>query len=120
MSTANRFTAGLATAALAVWLAPPVGADLMDSIPGDGVFQVGSDVVPGVYFTNGSGSTFGVWLNGVPTAESMCSWFTYATPDANKENVVQAGTSIGPMYATVPVTVKAFESHNCQPWTRVP
>ena len=50
----------------------------------------------------------------------MCSWFTYSTPDANKANVVQANSSMGPMYANINTTIKAFESRNCQPWTPVP
>ncbi len=110
------FTACMA----AIILAPPAFADPLDPIPGNGVFQVGTDIVPGVYYTGGSASAFGVWINNIPTQDSMCSWFTYSTPDAAKEHVVQANTSIGPMYASIPVTVKAFESQNCQPWTRVP
>lgn len=110
----------LLTCAVAVALAAPAAADPLDPIPGDGVFQVGTDIAPGLYYTGGSGSAFGVWINNVPTRESMCSWFTYSTPDAAKDHVVQANTSIGPMYASIPVTVKAFESQNCQPWTRVP
>jgi hypothetical protein len=62
----------------------------------------------------------GVWINNVPTQDSMCSWFTYSTPDANKDHVLQTNTSIGPMYANINSAVKAFESQNCQPWTRVP
>jgi hypothetical protein len=27
---------------------------------------------------------------------------------------------MGPMYANINTTIKAFESRNCQPWTRVP
>lgn len=49
----------------------------------------------------------------------MCSWFTYSTLDANKEHVLQTNTSIGPTYANINSAVKAFESQNCQPWTRV-
>lgn len=104
----------------AVALATPAAADPLDPIPGNGVFQVGADIEPGLYYTGGSASGFGVWINNVPARESMCSWFTYSTPDAAKVNVVQANTSIGPMYASIPATVKAFESQNCQPWTRVP
>lgn len=103
----------------AVAMAAPAAADPLDPIPGNGVFQVGTDIAPGLYHTGGSGSAFGVWINNVPTQESMCSWFTYSTPDAAKDHVVQTNTSIGPMYASIPVTVKAFESQNCQPWTRV-
>ncbi|ORW07014.1 hypothetical protein [Mycolicibacter longobardus] len=103
----------------AVAMATPAGADPLDPIPGDGVFQVGTDIQPGLYHTGGPGSPFRVWIHGVPTQESMCSWFTYSTPDAVPDRAVQANTSIGPTYASIPATVKAFESRNCQPWTRV-
>lgn len=64
-----------------VALAPPAVADPVDPIPGSGVFVVGPDIAPGLYHTAGSGSAFGVWINNVPTQDSMCSWFTYSTPD---------------------------------------
>ena len=117
----SRALAVLGACAVVVALAPPAVADPMDPIPGNGVFIVGPDIAPGLYRTAGSASTFGVWINNVPTQGSMCSWFTYSTPDANKEHVVQANTSVGPMFASInSQTVKAFESQNCQPWTRVP
>ncbi len=117
----SRTMAGFAACAVVVALAPPASADPMDPIPGNGVFIVGPDIAPGLYRTAGSASTFGVWINNVPTQGSMCSWFTYSTPDANKEHVVQANTSVGPMFASInATTVKAFESQNCQPWERVP
>jgi hypothetical protein len=103
----------------AVAFAAPAVADPMDPIPGNGVFVVGPDIAPGLYHTGGSGSAFGVWINNVPTQASMCSWFTYSTPDAAKDHVLQANTSIGPMFANINTSVKAFESQNCQPWSRV-
>ena len=115
-----RVSAVFVVSQAAVALAPPAVADPMDPIPGNGVFQVGTDIAPGLYHTGGSGSAFGVWINNVPTQSSMCSWFTYSTPDAAKDHVLQANTSIGPMYANINTSVKAFESQNCQPWTRVP
>ena len=120
LALVSRASAGFVACVVAVASAPPAIADPMDPIPGNGVFQVGADIAPGLYHTGGSASTFGVWINNVPTQGSMCSWFTYSTPDANKEHVVQANTSVGPMFASIPATVKAFESQNCQPWTRVP
>jgi hypothetical protein len=117
----SRALAVFGACAVVVALAPPAIADPMDPIPGNGVFVVGPDIAPGLYRTAGSASTFGVWINNVPTQGSMCSWFTYSTPDANKEHVVQANTSVGPMFASInSQTVKAFESQNCQPWERVP
>ena len=37
-------------------------------------------------------------------------WFTYSTPDTNKDNVVATNMSIGPMFANINTTVMAFES----------
>jgi hypothetical protein len=120
MAPLVRVSAVFVVCVAAVALGPPAAADPMDPIPGNGVFVVGTDIAPGLYHTGGSASAFGVWINNVPTQGSMCSWFTYSTPDAAKDHVVQANTSIGPMYANIPTTVKAFESQNCQAWTRVP
>lgn len=115
----RRATAGIAACVTVIALASPAAADPMDPIPGNGFFIVGPDIVPGLYRTSGSGSTWGVWINGVPTEDSMCVWFTYSTPDANKNHVVETNISIGPMYANINSTVQAFESRNCAPWTRV-
>jgi len=110
---------GTVVAVAGIASASPAVADPMDPIPGDGFFLVGPDIAPGLYRTGGSGSTWGVWINNVPTEESMCLWFTYSTPDANKDHVVETNISMGPMYANINSTVKAFESRNCAPWTRV-
>src|SRR5690348_8156232 len=95
----SRSMAGLITCVVVVASAPPAVADPLDPIPGNGVFRVGTDIAPGLYHTGGSGSVWGVWINDVPTQESMCAWFTYSTPDAAKDHVLQTNTSIGPMYA---------------------
>ena len=110
---------GLVAAVAAVASVPHAGADPMDPIPGNGFFLVGPDIAPGLYRTDGTASTFGVWINDVPTEGSMCLWFTYSTPDATKDHVVATNMSLGPMYTTINETVKAFESQNCQPWNRV-
>lgn len=111
------------TVLVAVWsvvaLPAPAAAEPMDPVPGNGFFVVGPDIAPGLYRTGGSGSAWGVWINNVPTEDSMCLWFTYSTPDANKDHVVETNISMGPMYANINSTVRAFESRNCQPWTRV-
>ncbi len=104
-------------ACLAPALAVPAGATL-DPIPGEGFFLVGTDIAPGLYNTGGSASPFAVWINDIPTQGSMCVWFTYSTPDANKDHVIATNMSVGPMNANINATVKAFETHNCQPWTR--
>ena len=112
--------AGIVAAVVAMACASPASAAPMDPIPGNGFFLVGSGVAPGLYQTAGSASTFGVWINDVPTLDSMCAWFAYSTPDTNKDHVVATNMSIGPMFANINSEVMAFESRNCQPWTRVP
>jgi hypothetical protein len=112
--------AGLVATLAAVAFVSRASAAPLDPIPGNGFFLVGPDIAPGLYQTAGSASTFGVWINDVPTVDSMCAWFAYSTPDTNKDHVVATNMSIGPMFANVNAEVKAFESRNCQPWTRVP
>ena len=115
----RRATAGIVASLAAIAFASPVAAEPMNPIPGNGFFLVGPDIAQGLYHTDGTASTWGVWINNVPTEDSMCLWFTYSTPDANKDHVVETNISVGPMYANINPTVKAFESRNCQPWTRV-
>jgi len=109
----------MGAAVVAVAPTAPAAADPMDPIPRSGFFLVGPDVAPGLYRTDGTASTFGVFINDVPTQDSMCLRFTYSTSDANKDHVVATNLSVGPMYATLNDTVKAFESQNCQPWIRI-
>ena len=114
----RRALAGLLAAVGAVSLAAPAAADPMDPIPGDGFFLVGPDIAPGAVPNRRLGLDWGVWINNVPTEDSMCVWFTYSTPDANKDHVVETNISMGPMYANINSSVKAFESRNCEPWIR--
>ena len=115
MSPTIRASAVFVACVAVVALAPPAVADPSDPIPGNGVFRVGPDIAPGLYRTGGTASTWGVWINNIPTQDEMCSWFTYSTPDANKDHVVQANSSMGPMYANVNTTIKAFESQTVNP-----
>ncbi|MBP1819722.1 hypothetical protein [Mycobacterium sp. OAE908] len=115
----SRVTAGLVAAVAAIAFGSPVRADPGEPIPGSGFFVVGTDIAPGLYRTDGTASTWQVLINDVPTEDSMCLWFTYSTPDANKDHVVATNMSVGPMYVTINSTVKAFESQNCEPWIRV-
>lgn len=115
----RRATTGIVASFAAIAFASPAAAEPMNPIPGNGFFLVGPDIAQGLYHTDGTASIWGVWINNVPTEGSMCVWFTYSTPDANKDHVVETNISVGPMYANINPSVKAFESRNCQPWTRV-
>jgi hypothetical protein len=72
--------AGLvASIAVAIAFVAPANADPMNPIPGSGFFLVGPDIARGLYHTGGTASTWQIWINDVPTQESMCLWFTYST-----------------------------------------
>jgi hypothetical protein len=55
--------AGLVASVAAIAFAPPVAADPLDPIPGNGFFVVGADIAPGLYHTAGSASTWVVSIN---------------------------------------------------------
>lgn len=115
----RRATAGLVACAVAIATAAPVDAEPVNPVPGNGFFVVGPDIAPGLYRTGGTASAWTVWVNDIPTEDSMCLWFTYNTPSPDKDQVVETNISVGPMYANINTSVKAFESRNCQPWERV-
>jgi hypothetical protein len=119
MPTMLHTSAVLTACVAAIALASPAAADPSDQIPGDGVFQVGTDIAPGVYRTAGPGGPFIITINDVYTESSMCTWFTHSTSAATMEDVVNTNTSVGPMYVKIPATVKAFETRHCQPWMRL-
>ncbi|WP_422749324.1 hypothetical protein ACN27E_12020 [Mycobacterium sp. WMMD1722] len=110
--------AGFLLTVAAVVTAAPAGAEPLNPIPSDGFFLAGRDIAPGLYRSAGTASTWAVWINDVPTEGSMCVWFTYGTPAPDKDHIVATNMSIGPIYANINDTVMAFESRNCQPWTR--
>jgi hypothetical protein len=113
-----RVAAGAIACVAAITGAPPTVAQPSDQIPGNGVFRVGTDIAPGTYQTQGPSNPLIIVLGRISPLSS-CSWSTHSTPEAGPGDVVNANTSMGPMYATIPDTVAAFETRNCLPWTRV-
>jgi hypothetical protein len=99
-------------------LAPPAVADPLDPIPGNGVFLVGPDVAPGTYRTQGPSGPL-ILVFGKVSELSTCMWLLHSTPDASDGDIVNSGSGMTPMLATIPPNVKAFETKNCQPWSRV-
>lgn len=120
-ASVSRASAGFTACAIAtaIAVAAPTLADPSDQIPGNGVFQVGADIAPGTYQTQGPSNPL-VLVFGRPSPLSSCSWKMHRTPGAGGDDIVDANTAMGPMYAKIPATgVAAFETANCQPWTRV-
>lgn len=113
-----RASAGCVAWVAAIALASPAPAEPSDQIPGNGVFHVGTEIAPGTYHTQGPSNPL-ILVFGKVSPLSTCSWLTHSTPGASNDDIVDANSSLGPMYAKVPATVAAFETMNCQPWTRV-
>ena len=69
-------------------IAPPTVADSGEQTPDNGAYVVGADVAPDLHRTGGTTPTIGVWINNLPAQDEMCLWFTYSTPDAQKDHVI--------------------------------
>ena len=120
MHPATRFraVAWLGACVVTVPFATPALAEPNGPIPGNGVFQVGADIAPGTYQTQGP-STPLIFVFGNVSPISFCSWSTHSTPVASPDDIVEANSSLGPMYAKIPETAVAFKTENCDPWIRV-
>ena len=68
----------------AVALAPPAVAAPMDPIPGTRFSRRDRHCTGPLPHGRVGVGLWGLDKNDVPTQESMCSWFTYSTPDAAK------------------------------------
>lgn len=71
----------------------------------DGAYQVGSELEPGTYRTEGSA------VDLFPS----CHWKRFR---AGGQGLVASGSSTGPTAITIDPTDGAFESRGCQPWVR--
>lgn len=71
----------------------------------DGVYQVGTELQPGTYRTEGSAT---------PHFPS-CNWKRFR---AGGQGLVASGSSTGPTEISIEATDGAFESRGCQPWVR--
>ena len=110
------WAAAIALASTAVAQPPPPPPP--PQVPGNGVFQVGPGIAPGTYHSPGPTTPL-VLIFGNVAPVSFCSWSIHSTPDVNDHNVIDANTSLGPMYAKIPDNAAAFKTENCHFWTRV-
>ncbi|ABL05968.1 hypothetical protein OSH39_02710 [Mycobacterium ulcerans] len=111
-------TAGIVACTTACVFAAPTVADPGDQIPGNGVFLVGTDMLPGTYRTEGPANPL-ILVFGRVSELSTCSWSTPSTPAANTDDIIDTNTSMGPMSVVIPPTVAAFQTMNCKLWMRV-
>lgn len=72
----------------------------------DGAYEVGLELEPGTYRTEGSA------VDLFPS----CNWKRFRS---GGEGLVASGSSTGPTTIAIEATDGAFESRGCQPWVRV-
>ncbi|WP_370497502.1 hypothetical protein [Mycobacterium sp. pR1184] len=84
--------------------APPGGAPktVMDK---DGLYAVGTDIVPGIYSSGG------------PVGNGTCYWKRTANPDGA---LIDNSLSKKPQVVKIEPTDKAFKTDGCQPWQLTP
>ena len=86
---------------------PPTQATVT-TIPGEGTYQVGVDINPGLYVSRGG-------LGGL-----SCVWFRHQGLGLGSSDIIDSGVSTGPQYVRLPVSDGSFETSNCQTWTATP
>lgn len=117
LTFASRATAGFVACVAAIALPSPARADPGTEIPGNGVFQVGTDILPGTYRTEGPANPL-ILIFGRVSELSTCSWSTHSAPAASPDNIVNTNTSMGPMTVVIPESVASFQTANCKVWIR--
>ncbi|WP_433450854.1 hypothetical protein ACQPXS_20890 [Streptomyces sp. CA-142005] len=76
------------------------------AIAGDGEYQVGSDVKPGTYRTNGN-------------SDDMCYWERAKDAKGEMDSLLANDNVTGTSYVTVKPTDKIFKSSGCKDWEAV-
>lgn len=75
------------------------------SIDKDGIYNVGTDIVPGIYSSGG------------PANNGTCYWKRTGNPDGN---IIDNNLSKKPQVVQIDPTDKAFKTSGCQPWQLTP
>ena len=75
------------------------------TIPGDGVYLVGTDIQPGTYVSNSPG---------------YCSWYRLSSISGESNNIIDSDNSAsGKQYVTIKPTDVAFKTLSCSTWSLV-
>jgi hypothetical protein len=85
--------------------APPAPAGPKTSIDKDGIYAVGTDIVPGIYSSGG------------PVDNGTCYWKRTSNPDGA---LIDNAMSKKPQVVQIDPGDKAFKSSGCQPWQLTP
>jgi hypothetical protein len=85
--------------------ASPAPAGPKTSIDKDGIYAVGSDIVPGIYSSGG------------PVGDGTCYWKRTGNPDGT---IIDNAMSKKPQVVQIDPGDKAFKTSGCQPWQLTP
>lgn len=85
--------------------ASPAPAGPKTSIDKDGIYAVGSDIVPGIYSSGG------------PVGDGTCYWKRTGNPDGA---IIDNAMSKKPQVVQIDPGDKAFKTSGCQPWQLTP
>ncbi|WP_081396312.1 hypothetical protein [Mycobacterium colombiense] len=85
--------------------APPEPAGPKTSIDKDGIYAVGTDIVPGIYSSGG------------PVDNGTCYWKRTSNPDGA---LIDNAMSKKPQVVQIDPGDKAFKTSGCQPWQLTP
>ncbi len=92
------------TSSSAATSSPSSSASSARTIPGDGTFRTGADLVPGTYRSQGGDS---------------CYWERLRGFGGQTADIIANGAGILPQTVTIAPTDAGFRSQGCAPWTLV-
>ncbi len=80
-----------------------------DGIPGDGTYDVGSDIKPGTYRSQGP-------QGGLITS---CYWARLSNTSGEVKDIIANDSTSGQTTVTIAPTDKAFTTTGCKPWKKI-
>ena len=92
------------TKTVTVTLPPPPSPKTI--IETDGMYRVGTDIVPGTYRSGGTS----------PEGESDCYWARLRS--LKPTDIIDSGIGTGPQVVTIQPSDRAFVAHSCQTWQK--
>ena len=106
--------AGAVASAMALFGSGTAAAEPATNMPGDGLYRVGTDILPGIYQAPGSSDP-----------DHACSWQRLRKvpdpgEDANQYILAADVTHVAPVRTLVKPGDIAFTSTNCGPWVLMP
>ncbi|MFF8939208.1 hypothetical protein ACF08O_31725 [Streptomyces paradoxus] len=75
-------------------------------IPGDGVFLVGDEVMPGTYRSDGKD-------------RDLCYWARLSDTTGQTDDIIASGNAEGQTIVKIVASDEAFQSSDCKPWKKI-